>query len=147
MFFRPSSQHIFTSFCTGEGETINKSTSFCTNFGVCKDKKGKSKYHAGCECPEGWTGNHCEIAENALTEFKNQGGHHSPFMIFIVFFIASMAGMVGLLVQHGMHGSGRRSRRGRRSRYPAEQEMNISSIEFTQAPVEDEDDDDDDQPF
>jgi hypothetical protein len=137
------SQHIFTSFCTGESETIDRSSSFCTNFGVCKDKKGKSKYHAGCDCPEGWAGHHCEIAENALTEFHKRGHHHSPFMVFIAFMIASMAGCVGIFVYHGSYQGRRRSRgRGRRGRYPAEQDFNVGSIEFTQAPVEDNDDDD-----
>jgi hypothetical protein len=113
---------------------------------VCKDKKGKSKYHAGCDCPPGWAGSHCEMAENALKQFKKRG-HHSPFMIFMVFLIASMAGIIGLFVQHGMVGN-RPRRRGRRQRYPAETEMNIRSIEFTQAPVEDDDDDEDeDEPF
>lgn len=50
-------QHIWTEFCTAAGESISQgSSSFCTNGGVCKDKKGKSKYHAGCECPPGWAG-------------------------------------------------------------------------------------------
>jgi hypothetical protein len=50
-------QSIWTEFCTAPGETITQKTkSFCTNGGVCKDKKVKSKYHAGCDCPPGWAG-------------------------------------------------------------------------------------------
>jgi hypothetical protein len=143
MYYRlSSSQHIFTSFCTDKSSNIDIHSSFCTNFGVCKDKKGTSKYHAGCDCPEGWAGHHCEIPENALTEFRKQGHHHSPFMVFIVFLIACMAGIIGLCVQHGFHDSRRSFGRGRRGRgYPAEQDFNVGSIEFTQAPIEDNDDD------
>jgi hypothetical protein len=60
----------------------------------------------------------------------------------LFFFIACMAGIVGLCVQHGFHNSKRSFGRGRRGRgYPAEQDFNVGSIEFTRAPVEDNDDD------
>jgi hypothetical protein len=135
-------QHIWTEFCTAEGETIDKSSSFCTNGGVCKDKKGKSKYHAGCKCPEGWGGHHCEIPQNALTEFE-QRGDHSIVMVFVLLLIFAMVGVVGFFVYHGSQGGRRRRGTGKRGRYPAEQEMNISSIEFSPVGYAD----DDDEPF
>jgi hypothetical protein len=156
--FLSTSQHIFTSWCTAKGENIDRHSSFCTNFGVCKDQKGKSKYHAGCDCPGGWTGQHCEVPEYALTAYQKRG-HHSTFMIFLVFLMVASAGIVGFFVYYGNDDDRRRGRgRGRRGRYDgfaAEPEMNISAIEFTPVVnnddvpvvVEDDDDSDDDNPL
>lgn len=54
-------EHIATSFCDGD-DGFSHGSSFCTNGGRCKkvDPNSVSKHH-GCECPDGWKGDHCEL--------------------------------------------------------------------------------------
>ena len=44
---------------------------FCVNNGLCKAKVGDNDPHPGCNCEEGFTGDHCEFLGNAI------GGSHS----------------------------------------------------------------------
>jgi len=54
-------EHIATIFCEG-GDGFSHGDSFCTNGGRCKDRDPNSiTKHHGCECPEGWKGEHCEL--------------------------------------------------------------------------------------
>lgn len=50
---------------TVDGNTKRYSRSFCVNGGTCKEVKGNGR-HVGCDCREGWTGEHCE--ENSLQD-------------------------------------------------------------------------------
>lgn len=55
-------EHISTVFCGGGSDGFSHSTSFCTNGGKCKDRDPDTDEHYGCNCPEGWKGDHCEIS-------------------------------------------------------------------------------------
>jgi hypothetical protein len=85
------------------------------------------------------------VPEDALGEFMARSDHN-PIMIFIIILIVCLLGIAGFFVYHGSENVVRRrgTKRGRsRYSYPAEQEMNIRSIEFTQiAPTEDQFEDD-----
>ena len=61
-----SCQHVATEYCTESGE-ISQS-SFCTNQGSCKSKASgaTTAAHAGCKCPKGYTGDHCQYIQNSV---------------------------------------------------------------------------------
>ncbi|GKY97471.1 hypothetical protein MPSEU_000705500 [Mayamaea pseudoterrestris] len=49
--------------CTTNGSTLDATPlSFCVNGGTCMRKVTTLQGHAGCECPDVWTGPHCEIS-------------------------------------------------------------------------------------
>lgn len=57
-------EHIATIFCEA-GDGFSHGDSFCTNGGKCKERDPTSKFkHVGCECPDGWEGEHCELRIN-----------------------------------------------------------------------------------
>ncbi|CAB9503275.1 Divalent cation transporter [Seminavis robusta] len=57
-------QHEATMFCTRMGEL--STVGYCANGGTCmgllEDNDGN---HVGCECPKGYTGQHCEFVEGS----------------------------------------------------------------------------------
>lgn len=55
-------EHASTAVC--EHGAI-KSHSFCVNGGVCKDVIFGDETHQGCDCPDGFKGNFCELDNNA----------------------------------------------------------------------------------
>ena len=58
-------EHVSTVFCNTEKNDPHQSrgSSFCSNGGKCKDTEEKGHHHAGCECPSGFSGQHCEISD------------------------------------------------------------------------------------
>lgn len=56
-------EHIATTFCGGEQHKGNgeRSGSYCTNGGKCKAKASSDQKHVGCECLEGFEGDHCQF--------------------------------------------------------------------------------------
>lgn len=67
-------EHVSTVFCNainngdkgGDPKQRSRGSSFCNNGGRCKDGAGEKegKLHAGCECPAGYSGPHCEISDH-----------------------------------------------------------------------------------
>ncbi|KAG7345354.1 EGF-like domain containing protein [Nitzschia inconspicua] len=51
-------EHESTVFCVGDA--ASHSSSFCTNGGRCKERDNSEQRHAGCDCPAGYEGPHCE---------------------------------------------------------------------------------------
>jgi hypothetical protein len=116
-----------TSFCTDKAANIDQWIHLYELW-VCKRQEGTSKYHAG-DCPEGMGWTTAKSPENTHGTQK-RGHHHSPFMVFIVFFIACGRDR---RPSTWIYDSRRSFGRGRRGRgYPAEQDFNVGSIEFTQ---------------
>lgn len=57
-------EHIATTFCDA-GDGFTHGDSFCTNGGKCKERDPNSiTGHHGCECLDGWEGDHCELQIN-----------------------------------------------------------------------------------
>jgi len=61
---------IATSFCkldvTNETQGVGEQGgSFCSSAGKCKGRPTKGMHHAGCDCPNSWTGSHCEVPLDA----------------------------------------------------------------------------------
>lgn len=65
-------EHEATQKCRvlGMKEGLSEKEWFCVNGGTCK--KGESNAYKICQCPSGWTGPHCEYAQNSVasTEFN-----------------------------------------------------------------------------
>jgi len=58
-------QHHHTSTCTPDQQPKiyrgPTSFAFCVNDGVCKDIVVEGEVHPGCDCPDDYTGEHCEL--------------------------------------------------------------------------------------
>uniref|UniRef100_A0A7S2U8S7 Delta-like protein n=1 Tax=Attheya septentrionalis TaxID=420275 RepID=A0A7S2U8S7_9STRA len=60
-------EHAATSICTVDDPSTSALDhvfnvhAFCTNGGTCKKKVGEKDKHAGCACPKGFEGGHCEL--------------------------------------------------------------------------------------
>jgi len=60
-------EHISTVFCE-KSDGFTHSTSSCSNGGKCREHLANSNTkHVGCDCPDGWEGDHCEM------QIKNLG--------------------------------------------------------------------------
>jgi hypothetical protein len=107
------------------------STSFCTNGGKCRTEattmsKTSKNYatarpHLGCDCPQGYTGEYCEIPLTLLSRSSlSQPGMTRAKIIRGIEITISLTcivilfGMIGFFVYHGMVDQGHR----RITRYP-----------------------------
>jgi len=69
-------EHIATTFCEGGSDGFSHSSLFCTNGGRCKNKDPNAgTKHKGCNCPDGWEGDHCEIQVNNVPSAVGELAH------------------------------------------------------------------------
>jgi len=56
-------EHYATEVCSEDGESAGNWDwhSFCTNGGKCRKNVKANEDHAGCDCPEQWEGEFCEL--------------------------------------------------------------------------------------
>jgi hypothetical protein len=89
-------------------------SSFCYNNGSCKEATDKHVHHPGCNCPEGFSGPHCETSSvsSALSTkkkaYSRTPSSRSPRMqrllsvaVFIGIMLLFLVGGVAYLVHHG----------------------------------------------
>jgi len=83
---RPTVGHmcefIAETSCTLEDEFSDHS--FCTNGGTCRDIVGRYQNHAGCDCPPGYKGDHCEIVEGLQFDEEPKPEISKPVPVNIV---------------------------------------------------------------
>lgn len=60
-FAGESCEYQSTDMCTIGNPGPATPRSFCVNRGTCKEKVTATQPHPGCNCPEGYTGPHCEL--------------------------------------------------------------------------------------
>eukprot|EP00543_Licmophora_paradoxa_P000281 CAMPEP_0202455188 /NCGR_PEP_ID=MMETSP1360-20130828/12780_1 /ASSEMBLY_ACC=CAM_ASM_000848 /TAXON_ID=515479 /ORGANISM="Licmophora paradoxa, Strain CCMP2313" /LENGTH=602 /DNA_ID=CAMNT_0049074709 /DNA_START=80 /DNA_END=1888 /DNA_ORIENTATION=+ len=64
-------EHKATTICTRSGNAAleTENFAFCVNNGKCKDIIDENgKQYPGCECPDSFSGPHCEFLQSALSE-------------------------------------------------------------------------------
>jgi len=61
-------EHAATSFCE-YGVAVSKH-SFCVNAGTCIKSIIDGEAHMGCNCPEGFSGEHCEYSDTLADDYK-----------------------------------------------------------------------------
>jgi hypothetical protein len=68
-------QYTSTDICTKNGQPgVGKANfAFCVNNGLCKAKVEDNEAHPGCDCEEGFTGNHCEFLEDSMSGSNSSG--------------------------------------------------------------------------
>jgi hypothetical protein len=89
-------------------------SSFCYNNGSCKEATDKHVHHPGCNCLEGFSGQHCEISSVSSTlstkkkSYSRTPSSRSPRMhrllsvaVFIGIMLLFLVGGVAYLVHHG----------------------------------------------
>jgi len=121
-------EHIATIFCEG-GDGFNHGSSFCTNGGKCKNREPDSdKKHHGCDCPDGWEGDHCELAIKKSASLAGDIAHgvaetlSGDKIVWIIIF--SVIGIFSILYFRRYHLIKQRAKRGnRRRRKQHQQEM------------------------
>lgn len=59
-------QYTSTDICTKNGTPgVGKANfAFCVNNGICKARVNDDEAHPGCDCEEGFVGDHCEFSED-----------------------------------------------------------------------------------
>jgi len=98
-----------TELCTYNGrpgEGLNRDA-FCVNGGRCKAHAKVSEAHAGCECPPGFEGDHCESlsgdnsATDEVVEDDNGKGMSTAGTIVLVLFLGIVTlGAIGAYIYH-----------------------------------------------
>lgn len=112
-------EHTSTTFChlDGDSTTLDAKkkqdrhslggtarSSFCTNGGSCKEIEVKGgRHHPGCNCPAGFTGQHCEIGKHKKTSKNSSllsamGGAKPRKRSVLVSFLVFAAFLLGLAV-------------------------------------------------
>lgn len=116
--------HASTVFCREDDDTEQAKKdrkslgeaaggSFCTNGGVCREEvdDGKNHHHAGCDCPKGYTGNHCEHSLEVkkhpakTVEFRTSSRSWlRTFFMFLIFSVGFMMCGLAFMIHHGNRG-------------------------------------------
>jgi len=159
-------EHASTVFCnkdTKENSLGPQGDSFCASSGKCKPPE-KGKHHAGCICPQGWSGDHCEVPDNIKRtsgstslptlprppprQAPPKDSHLKRFVTFVfafAFLFVMLSGVL-LLIQHGRSGY-RHTRVRRRNRRRKERRVRFQDQEGggEEDDEEDEDEDEDDE--
>jgi hypothetical protein len=117
-------EHASTVFCINEGDAIqikqsheslggSAKSSFCINGGRCRDMVEMGHHHAGCSCPKGYSGHHCEIYAalhdyKKSTLFKPNSQSPSPnrnvlltFLLFLFCFVGLTILAISMLIMYG----------------------------------------------
>jgi hypothetical protein len=73
-------QFAATTYCTPSGRPGSGSLSnnFCVNNGVCKSPPNSISGHPGCNCLNGWEGEHCEYPKGLSPKAPTNGPATSP---------------------------------------------------------------------
>lgn len=90
-----------TSYCTIDGKQPRIGTgheAFCVNEGKCKGFVMGDREHPGCECPDGFFGDHCEFFDpNEILEREEGKTHESSENKFLPWLLLG-AGFVGTML-------------------------------------------------
>eukprot|EP00542_Grammatophora_oceanica_P022014 CAMPEP_0194033424 /NCGR_PEP_ID=MMETSP0009_2-20130614/6131_1 /TAXON_ID=210454 /ORGANISM="Grammatophora oceanica, Strain CCMP 410" /LENGTH=293 /DNA_ID=CAMNT_0038674117 /DNA_START=45 /DNA_END=926 /DNA_ORIENTATION=+ len=73
------------------------SRSYCANGGVCNDVVGAQDPHAGCDCPLGWEGPHCEFVDRAYMELHFGDTDDKKSILFATGITCAVLGVMGLV--------------------------------------------------
>jgi hypothetical protein len=116
-------EHVSTVFCIDDSDADNikhsreslggsAKSSFCTNGGRCKEVTEQGHHHAGCNCPKGYSGQHCEISSDSK-EAKASSLEAPPiskrpktnvfvtFLLFLGFFLGFTVLSISMLIWYG----------------------------------------------
>eukprot|EP00934_Nitzschia_sp_Nitz4_P000255 Nitzschia sp. Nitz4//scaffold48_size128905//56389//58065//NITZ4_003597-RA/size128905-augustus-gene-0.22-mRNA-1//-1//CDS//3329552973//255//frame0 len=102
-------QHHQTTVCTTSGSSVGvyrglQSMAFCVNDGVCTEYESDGEMYPACDCPEGYTGPHCEllVSQSSLTS-KKLGHNLAPtyFALFILIVVIIAAGSTAYMIVKG----------------------------------------------
>eukprot|EP00521_Asterionellopsis_glacialis_P008228 CAMPEP_0195280952 /NCGR_PEP_ID=MMETSP0707-20130614/457_1 /TAXON_ID=33640 /ORGANISM="Asterionellopsis glacialis, Strain CCMP134" /LENGTH=607 /DNA_ID=CAMNT_0040339783 /DNA_START=74 /DNA_END=1897 /DNA_ORIENTATION=- len=108
-------EHKQTTVCTVDPGSIKASKAFCVNNGECVDIIGPTASHAGCKCPKGFNGEHCEYTKpssNLMNEQQPSSESDSStgsvgsmyfFTAVAVVLVFSVIGVVLFISRKGRH--------------------------------------------
>mmetsp|Transcript_7794 Transcript_7794/g.11189 ORF Transcript_7794/g.11189 Transcript_7794/m.11189 type:complete len:594 (+) Transcript_7794:79-1860(+) len=97
-------EHKQTTVCTSDPGSVKEIKAFCVNNGQCVDIIGPTESHAGCKCPDGFYGEHCEFTtdmSNLVEEQQTSGATNSPTVstgsmyIFTTVAVVLVLGVIG----------------------------------------------------
>jgi hypothetical protein len=117
-------EHASTVFCINDGDAIqikqsreslggSAKSSFCINGGRCKDEVERGHHHAGCSCPKGYSGHHCEISAASHDQMKSTllaptSPSRQPrryvfltFLLFLICFVGLSILAISMLIMYG----------------------------------------------
>lgn len=100
-------EHASTKLCLTPGSETTGSAQFCTNGGECLEIASGHKEHAGCKCPPGYSGDHCEIVAASQKSPPSTGSPASEgdsrveagFLVAVTVVLAVVALAIVLFVQ------------------------------------------------
>lgn len=114
-------EHEATSLCAvSMVETMAPNRQFCTNHGECIKMVTKGDPHPGCDCREGWSGDHCELRSDVfaaipkLAEGDEGGGNKTAgkvlFSMLIIAIICVVATIAVIVIRAKRKQSGPREK-------------------------------------
>eukprot|EP00977_Amphora_coffeiformis_P007193 scaffold1564_cov174-Amphora_coffeaeformis.AAC.31 len=87
-FHGSSCEFVISSVCSKGDTDYENLDAFCVNSGICKDSvkihQGYVVRHPGCNCQDGWTGDHCEILIKA-TDMRHENDPDTRKELALIF--------------------------------------------------------------